>query len=120
VLINRWVANQIVDWPPSNCFGCKRPIVVGAKWVELVRDDNRARFHCDCEPVWRAKQEVAAHKALWGSRERREEGQMTGGTLDGASDPQRPALRAPTSENFAFMAEVVRLANTHLEKEGAA
>jgi hypothetical protein len=44
-LINRWVANTIVDWPSSHCFGCRKPIVVGQKWLELVRDDNRARFH---------------------------------------------------------------------------
>jgi hypothetical protein len=66
VLIDRWVANQIVDWPSSRCFGCRKPIVVGQKWLELVRDDNRARFHCDCEPVWRAEQEVAARRSLWG------------------------------------------------------
>jgi hypothetical protein len=65
-------ANQIVDWPSSHCFGCKRPIIVGQKWLELVYDDNRDRFHSDCEPAWRAWQEVAARRALWG-------GQITGG-----------------------------------------
>jgi hypothetical protein len=63
-LINRWIANTIVDWPSSHCFGCRKPIVVGQKWLELVCDDNRARFHSDCEPVWRAEQEVAARRAL--------------------------------------------------------
>jgi hypothetical protein len=68
VLIDRWVAHRIVDWPPSQCFGCKRPIVVGAKWVDRVNHDKgaRARFHCDCEPAWRAEQEVAARRSLWG------------------------------------------------------
>jgi hypothetical protein len=66
VLIDRWVANQIVDWPSSHCFGCRKPIVVGQKWLELVHDDSRARFHCDCEPAWRAGQEVAARRSLWG------------------------------------------------------
>jgi hypothetical protein len=64
VMINRWVAARIVDWPSSSCFGCKGPIVYGAKWVELVCDDNRARFHSDCEPVWRAEQEALARKVL--------------------------------------------------------
>jgi hypothetical protein len=64
VLIDRWVREQIVDRAPSNCFGCKLPIVVGQKWVELVRDNCRARFHCDCEPVWRAEKEVLARKTL--------------------------------------------------------
>jgi hypothetical protein len=77
VLIDRWVASRLVPWPPSHCFGCKLPIVVGAKWVELVCDDNRARFHSDCEPVWRAEQEVAARRSLWGQ-------DVTGGILDGA------------------------------------
>jgi hypothetical protein len=66
VMIDRWVANQIVDWPSSYCFGCKLPIIIGQKWRELVCDDNRARFHSGCEPVWRAEQEVAARRALWG------------------------------------------------------
>jgi hypothetical protein len=65
-MINRWIANQIVDWPSSHCFGYKLPIIVGQKWLELVCDDNRARFHSDCEPVWRAEQEVAARRSLCG------------------------------------------------------
>jgi hypothetical protein len=63
-MIDRWVANQIIDWPSSHSFGCRKPIIVGQKWLELVCDDNRARFHCDCEPVWRAEQEVAACRAV--------------------------------------------------------
>jgi hypothetical protein len=47
VLIDRWIQHQIVDWPSSHCFGCRKPIVVGQKWLELVCDDNRARFHSD-------------------------------------------------------------------------
>jgi hypothetical protein len=56
-MINRWVANQIV---------------VGQKWVELVCNNNRARFHSDCGPVWRAEQEVAARRALGLDRSERE------------------------------------------------
>ena len=66
VLISRWIQHQIVDWPSSHCFGCRKPIVVGQKWLELVSDNNRARFHCDCEPVWRAERETFARKTLWG------------------------------------------------------
>jgi hypothetical protein len=69
-MINRSVANQIVDWPTSHCFGCKLPTIVGQKWLELVSDDNRARFHCDCEPVWRIEQEVAARRSLWGQAQK--------------------------------------------------
>jgi hypothetical protein len=62
--ITRWVASRIICWPPDNCFHCRRPIVYGAKWVELVNDNDRARFHADCLPVWRAQQELAARHAM--------------------------------------------------------
>jgi hypothetical protein len=62
--IARWVASRIVSWPPDNCFHCKRPIVYGAKWVELVNENERARFHFDCAPLWRADQERLARKAM--------------------------------------------------------
>ena len=62
--IARWVAAQIVSYPPDRCLCCRRPIVFGAKWVELVNDDTRARFHFDCAPVWRAQQEMLARRAL--------------------------------------------------------
>jgi hypothetical protein len=62
--IARWVAAQIVNRPPDNCFHCCRPIVYGAKWIELVNDNTRARFHFDCAPVWRAQQESSARRAM--------------------------------------------------------
>ena len=62
--IARWVAAQIVSRPPDNCFHCRRPIVYGAKWVELVNDNERARFHFDCAPAWRTQQELAARRAM--------------------------------------------------------
>ena len=62
--IARWVAAQIVNYPPDRCLRCRRPIVYGAKWLELVNDNERARFHFDCAPVWRAQQEVAARQAM--------------------------------------------------------
>jgi hypothetical protein len=62
--IARWVQAQIVDYQPDRCFGCRRPIVFGAKWIELVNDDARARFHFDCAPVWRVQQEISARRAM--------------------------------------------------------
>jgi hypothetical protein len=62
--IARWVALRIVTWAPDNCFHCRRPIVFGAKWVELVNDNERARFHFDCEPAWRAQQVALARRAM--------------------------------------------------------
>jgi hypothetical protein len=72
VLIARWVAARIVSYPPDRCLCCRRPIVYGAKWVELVNDNERARFHFDCAPAWRAQQEVAARRALGLDRSERE------------------------------------------------
>ena len=61
--IARWVTAQIVNYPPDRCLGCRRPIVFGARWVELVNDNTRARLHFDgapcgersrkSPPVWR-------------------------------------------------------------------
>jgi hypothetical protein len=68
--VNRWVAAQIVTWSPDNCFHCRRPIVYGAKWVELVNDNDRVRFHSDCAPAWRAQLELAARRALGLDRNR--------------------------------------------------
>lgn len=68
--IARWAASRIICWPPDNCFHCRRPIVYGAKWVELVNDNDRARFHSDCAPAWRAQLELAARRALGLDRNR--------------------------------------------------
>ena len=63
--IARWVASRIVTWASDNCFHCRRQIVFGAKWTELVGGDNdRARFHAECLPAWRLQQEAAARRAL--------------------------------------------------------
>jgi hypothetical protein len=62
--IARWVAAQIVSYPTDRCLRCRRPIVFGAKRLELVNDNARARFHVGCEPVWRAEQEELARRAL--------------------------------------------------------
>jgi hypothetical protein len=63
-LIARWVAARIVTWLPDRCFHCKGPIIYGAKWVDVVSDKGRARFHADCLPVWKVQQEAAARRAL--------------------------------------------------------
>ena len=62
--IARCVTSRIITWPPNSCFHCKQPIIAGQKWVELVNDNRRARFHFDCLSEWRAQQEVAARRAL--------------------------------------------------------
>ena len=62
--INKWVASWIISWPPDNCLHCRMPIVFGAKWTELINDNDRARFHSDCAPAWRAEQEALARRAM--------------------------------------------------------
>jgi hypothetical protein len=62
--IARWVAAQIVPYSPDRCLYCGRPIVFGAKWVELVNDTDRARFHVDCALVWRLDKEALARRAM--------------------------------------------------------
>jgi hypothetical protein len=62
--IDRWVASRIVTWAPDRCFHCKLPIIYGARWVELVNDNERARFHADCAPEWKLQQEITARAAL--------------------------------------------------------
>ena len=62
--IARWVAAKIIPYPPDRCLHCRRPIIVGQKWLELVNDNSRARFHADCIPAWRAEQEIAARGVL--------------------------------------------------------
>jgi hypothetical protein len=62
--IARWVAAQIVSYPPDRCLRCRRPIAFSAKWVELVNDNARARFHFDCAPVWRTQKEAAVRRAM--------------------------------------------------------
>ena len=42
--IAKWVAAQIVSYRPDRCLRCRRPIVYGAKWVELVNDNDRSSF----------------------------------------------------------------------------
>jgi hypothetical protein len=63
-MIDRWILAQIAEWPQGACFGCRKPILPGQKWVDLVRDNCRARFHRDCEPAWRAALEPIARRTL--------------------------------------------------------
>ena len=62
--IAQWVKARIVSWAPDRCFCCRLPIVYGAKWVELVNNGNRARFHSDCLPEWKLQQEELARRVL--------------------------------------------------------
>jgi hypothetical protein len=62
--INHWIANQIIDWPPTSCLNCRKPIVSGQAWIPVSSGEVTARFHELCHGEWLIKQEVAARKAL--------------------------------------------------------
>jgi hypothetical protein len=58
--INHWIADKLIDWPPSHCLHCRKPIVVGQTWTAVANGRVEARFHKDCHGAWLAQQEVAA------------------------------------------------------------
>ena len=64
--VDAWIRNRLIAYPLASCFGCRKPIVVGAAWEEVSNGDTnaRARFHRACHVQWRAGQEAAARQAL--------------------------------------------------------
>jgi hypothetical protein len=62
--ITAWINAKLITWPQTHCLHCRKPINVGEKFVDVAANDERARFHVSCEPVWRAAQIVAARVAL--------------------------------------------------------
>ena len=62
--INHWIANQIIDWPPSSCLHCRKAIIPGQQWIDVASGDVTARFHGPCHPQWLEQQEIAARRAL--------------------------------------------------------
>jgi hypothetical protein len=63
-MINHWVAGTLIDWPQDSCLKCRRRILVAQDWIDVTNGDARARFHRDCEPVWRAEREALARKTI--------------------------------------------------------
>jgi hypothetical protein len=63
-MINHWVADTLIDWPQDSCLKCRNPIIAGQKWIDVTNGDARARFHKDCEPVWRAEREALARRTI--------------------------------------------------------
>jgi hypothetical protein len=62
--INHWIADQLIDWPPSHCLHCRKPIVVGQTWTAVANGLVEARFHKHCHGAWVAEQETLARKAM--------------------------------------------------------
>ena len=63
-LINRWIANRIIDWSPSHCLHCRLPIIVGQKWTVVSNGEVTARFHEPCHGEWLTEQERLARRSL--------------------------------------------------------
>jgi hypothetical protein len=63
-MINHWVADTLIDWPQDSCLKCRKRILVGQAWIDVANGDARARFHRECEPVWRADRETLARKTI--------------------------------------------------------
>jgi hypothetical protein len=63
-MINHWVADTLIDWPQDSCLGCRNRVHVGQAWTDVTNGDARARFHRDCEPVWRAEREALARRTI--------------------------------------------------------
>jgi hypothetical protein len=62
--INRWIADRLIDWPPTSCLHCRKPIIVGQAWTVLCNGEVSARFHKDCYDEWLEQQEAFARRAL--------------------------------------------------------
>jgi hypothetical protein len=62
--INHWIAGNLIDWPPSHCLHCRKPIIVRQPWVVISNGEVSARFHQDCHGAWLAQQEEPARRAM--------------------------------------------------------
>jgi hypothetical protein len=62
--MNHWTAARLIDWPPSHCLGCRKPIIVGQTWTAVANGEAAARFHQSCHGEWLEQQEFAARRAL--------------------------------------------------------
>ena len=52
--INHWIADRLIDWPPTSCLHCRKPIIVGQLWTVVSNGEVTARFHQDCHGEWLA------------------------------------------------------------------
>ena len=53
--IDAWIAQRVIPWAPNSCLRCRRPIAVGAEFVDVVGGDGRARLHAVCHVEWQAE-----------------------------------------------------------------
>jgi hypothetical protein len=62
--IAKWIRDRLVAAWTGGCWHCRRPIVVGQKFVDVRGNEVVVRFHAQCESEWRRAQETAARKAM--------------------------------------------------------
>lgn len=62
--INKWIRDRLtVDWRDT-CWHCRKPFLVGQKFIDVRGEELVVRFHAQCEVEWRRAQEAAAGRAL--------------------------------------------------------
>jgi hypothetical protein len=62
--IDKWIRDRLVAAWTGGCWHCRRPIVVGQKFVDVRGNEVVVRFHAQCESEWRLRQEALAREAL--------------------------------------------------------
>jgi hypothetical protein len=62
--IDKWIRDRLIDWPPTSCLHCRKPIVPGRRWTVVANGEAVARFHQPCHAEWRTEREAAARQAL--------------------------------------------------------
>ena len=62
--IDKWIRDRVVAEVPGLCWRCRRPFIVGQKFIDVRGDEVVVRFHAQCESEWRRVQEAAARRSL--------------------------------------------------------
>jgi hypothetical protein len=44
----KWMRDRLIDWPPTSCLHCRKPVIVGQLWAVVSNGEVRARFHEPC------------------------------------------------------------------------
>lgn len=62
--VAKWIRDRLIDWPPTFCLHCRKPIIVGQVWTVVSNGEVAARFHQPCHGEWLEVQEAAARRSL--------------------------------------------------------
>ncbi len=62
--VAKWIRDRLMaDWRDS-CWHCRKPFIVGQKFIDVRGNDVVVRFHTECEADWRRAQEALARRAM--------------------------------------------------------